>query len=75
MSVEAPDDAWQPGQIRERFYAYVNALLHPRSGALAPPVQTLFLKSSGAHRSDAAAIASPRHSAFSRKCQTKQLER
>jgi signal peptidase I len=30
MSVEAPDDAWQPGQTRERFYAYLNALLHPR---------------------------------------------
>jgi len=30
MSVEAPDDAWQPGQTRERLLAYVNALLHPR---------------------------------------------
>ena len=30
MSVEAPDDAWQPGQIRERLFAYLNALLHPR---------------------------------------------
>ena len=30
MSVQAPDDAWQPGQVRERFYAYANALLHPR---------------------------------------------
>jgi signal peptidase I len=30
MSVEAPDDAWQPGQTRERFLAYLNALLHPR---------------------------------------------
>ena len=39
MSVEASDDAWQPGQVRERFYAYANALLHPRSGALASPVQ------------------------------------
>jgi signal peptidase I len=29
MSVEAPDDAWQPGQTRERFLAYLNALLHP----------------------------------------------
>jgi len=29
MSVEASDDAWQPGQVRERFYAYANALLHP----------------------------------------------
>ena len=23
------EDAWQPGQIRERLYAYANALLHP----------------------------------------------
>jgi signal peptidase I len=30
MSVDAPDDAWQPGQIRERMYAYLNAMLHPR---------------------------------------------
>jgi len=30
MSVEAPDDAWQPGQTRERLFAYLNALLHPR---------------------------------------------
>jgi signal peptidase I len=29
MSVEASEDAWQPGQVRERFYAYANALLHP----------------------------------------------
>ncbi len=30
MSVRAPKDVWQPGQIRERLYAYGNALLHPR---------------------------------------------
>jgi signal peptidase I len=29
-SVQADDDAWQPGQVRERLYAYANALLHPR---------------------------------------------
>lgn len=29
MSLRAPDQAWQPGQLHERFYAYVNALLHP----------------------------------------------
>ena len=29
MSVDAPEDAWQPGHVRERFYAYANALLHP----------------------------------------------
>jgi signal peptidase I len=30
MSLQAPDQAWQPGQLHERFYAYFNALLHPR---------------------------------------------
>ncbi len=30
MSLRAPDQAWQPGQLQERFYAYLNALLHPR---------------------------------------------
>jgi len=29
MSVEAPRDAWEPGQIRERIFAYANALIHP----------------------------------------------
>jgi len=29
MSLNAPSDAWEPGQIRERFFAYVNALIHP----------------------------------------------
>jgi signal peptidase I len=29
MSVEASEDAWQPGQVRERFHAYLSALLHP----------------------------------------------
>ncbi|GAC1661934.1 MAG: signal peptidase I [Candidatus Acidiferrum sp.] len=29
MSLDAPSDAWEPGQIRERFFAYANALLHP----------------------------------------------
>jgi signal peptidase I len=29
MSVEASEDAWQPGQVRERFHAYLAALLHP----------------------------------------------
>jgi signal peptidase I len=29
MSVEAPEEAWQPGAARERFLAYLNALLHP----------------------------------------------
>ena len=30
MSIEAPEGAWQPGQIRGRVLAYLNALLHPR---------------------------------------------
>ena len=30
MSVQANEDAWQPGQVRERIYAYANAILHPR---------------------------------------------
>jgi signal peptidase I len=29
MSLDAREDAWEPGQIRERFFAYANALLHP----------------------------------------------
>ena len=29
MSVEAPDEAWQPGEARERFLAYLNAIVHP----------------------------------------------
>jgi signal peptidase I len=31
MSLDAPSDAWEPGQIRERFFAYANAILHPGS--------------------------------------------
>jgi signal peptidase I len=29
MSVEANDQAWQPGHLGERFYAYANALIRP----------------------------------------------
>jgi signal peptidase I len=29
MSLQAPEEAWQPGRLRERFYAYANALIHP----------------------------------------------
>lgn len=29
MSLDANSDAWEPGQVRERVLAYVNALLHP----------------------------------------------
>ena len=30
MSVDAPEGAWEPGQIRERIFAYANTALHPR---------------------------------------------
>jgi hypothetical protein len=29
MSLEAPSDAWEPGEIRERFLAYASAVWHP----------------------------------------------
>jgi len=29
MSLNAREDAWEPGQLRERFFAYANAVLHP----------------------------------------------
>jgi signal peptidase I len=29
MSVDAPDEVWEPGRIRERLSAYAGALLHP----------------------------------------------
>jgi signal peptidase I len=29
MSVEAPEDAWQPGHLNERFLAYVGAIVRP----------------------------------------------
>jgi len=29
MSLDAPGDAWEPGQIRERILAYLNAIRHP----------------------------------------------
>jgi len=29
MSLDVPSDAWQPGQIRERFFTYARAILHP----------------------------------------------
>ncbi|MGB2673034.1 MAG: signal peptidase I [Candidatus Acidiferrum sp.] len=29
MSLNAPGDAWEPGQIRERFLAYADAIIHP----------------------------------------------
>src|SRR5260370_319302 len=29
MSLNVSPEAWEPGQIRERFFAYANPLLHP----------------------------------------------
>jgi hypothetical protein len=29
MSLEVGQEAWEPGQIRERFLAYANAVIHP----------------------------------------------
>jgi signal peptidase I len=29
MSVNAPEEAWEPGQFRERVSAYAGILLHP----------------------------------------------
>jgi signal peptidase I len=29
MSLDAPADGWEPGQIRERFMNYANAVVHP----------------------------------------------
>jgi len=29
MSLNVSPEAWEPGQIRERFFAYANAVLHP----------------------------------------------
>jgi signal peptidase I len=29
MSVQASEDAWQPGEVRQRFHAYFTAMLHP----------------------------------------------
>lgn len=29
MSLSAPSDAWEPGQIRQRFLAYADAIIHP----------------------------------------------
>jgi len=29
MSIDAPEEVWEPGHIGERFTAYLNAVLHP----------------------------------------------
>ena len=30
LSIDAPESAWQPGQVRERVLAYLTAIVHPR---------------------------------------------
>jgi signal peptidase I len=30
MSIDAPEEVWEPGHVGERFATYVNALIHPR---------------------------------------------
>jgi signal peptidase I len=30
MSIDAPEDVWNPGHIGERFATYLSALVHPR---------------------------------------------
>src|SRR5207244_11681446 len=34
MSLQAPEGAWDAGQIHERLYAYLNAVAHPRLARL-----------------------------------------
>jgi signal peptidase I len=29
MSIDAPEEVWEPGHLGERFAAYVNAMIHP----------------------------------------------
>jgi len=29
MSIEAPEDVWEPGHVGERFETYLNAVIHP----------------------------------------------
>ena len=43
MSVKSSDDAWQPGQIRERFQAYAARAAPPEPGALAPAIQNVLI--------------------------------
>lgn len=42
MSVDAPDQAWEPGHIRERISAYAGVLLHPRRGVRWERLFTVF---------------------------------
>lgn len=29
MSLDAPSDAWEPGHLKDRFFAYANGIIHP----------------------------------------------
>jgi hypothetical protein len=31
MSIDANPNAWQPGHILDRFFAYANTLIHPET--------------------------------------------
>jgi hypothetical protein len=30
MSIDAPEEVWNPGHVGERFATYINAVIHPR---------------------------------------------
>jgi hypothetical protein len=42
MSVDAPDEAWEPGRIRQRISAYAGILLHPWRGVRWKRLFTVF---------------------------------
>ena len=49
MSIDAPEEVWEPGHIGERFGTYLAALIHPQRGSLAPAVSH-FLEFSNSDR-------------------------
>ncbi len=61
MSIDAPDDAWDPGHIRDRMTAYASVLLHPASCAGAASSKCFRLFHSREH---AARLLSPRQKEF-----------
>jgi hypothetical protein len=30
MSIDAPEEVWEPGHLEMRFATYLNAIIHPR---------------------------------------------
>jgi signal peptidase I len=42
MSVDAPDEAWEPGRVRQRISAYAGVLLHPWRGVRWQRLFTVF---------------------------------